>query len=184
MSPNPRRMNWLSRLERLFRDHPGESCTLYPVNQISHKAFLNLARAMGTSSARQAPRSDQWRSVVNDLGKGVKEAAPFVDSSLKTILPLLPDGHTKAPLYWAASEGVHFCYDVYNVGLDQALKNEGVRLTKTFVAPQISDALWAKIVAKKPGLTNSPVGKITEKAFKDTMNDIITMGVEAGEGFL
>jgi len=153
-------------------------------SRITLSVTFLIPKAMGTSSARQAPRSNQWRSVVSDLGKDIRKAAPIVDSGLKTILPLLPDGHTKAPLYWAASEGVRFCVDVHDKGLEQALKNEGVRLTQKFIAPQISGALWNKIAEKDPALANSPVGKIAEKAFKDTMNDIITKGVEAGENLL
>ena len=135
---------------------------------------------MGTTSVRRAPRSPEWKRVVTDLGKDVRKAAPLVDSGIKTVLPMLPDGPTKAPIYWGASEGVRFCVDVHDHGLEKAVKNEGVRLTQQFVAPQISDAVWNKIAEKSPGLANSPTGRIAEYAFRDTMNDIITRGAEAG----
>ena len=129
---------------------------------------------------RNAPYVPEWKNVVTDLTKSARKAAPIVDSGVKTVLPMLPNGSTKAPIYWSASEGIRFCYDVHKNGMEQALKNEGVRLTQTFVAPQISSVLWEKIAERGPELANSPVGKFAERAFKDTMNDIITRGVEAG----
>jgi hypothetical protein len=135
---------------------------------------------MGTSSCRQAPTSGTWKHVVDDLSDGAKKAAPIVDTTLKTVLPMLPDGSLKAPAYYGATEGVRFLLDVKKYGLEEAAKREGVRLTRDVVAPRISGALWSKVAEKAPGLANSPMGAYAERAFKTTMNDIITRGVEAG----
>jgi len=69
--------------------------------------------------------------------------------------------------------------DVNKYGFEKAAKREEVRLTREFVAPRVSDALWSKVSEKAPSLANSPMGAYAERAFKKTMNDIITRGVEA-----
>jgi hypothetical protein len=118
--------------------------------------------------------------VVDDLGDGAKKAAPIVDTTIKTILPMLPNGSLKAPAYYGATEGVRFLLDVKEYGLEEAAKREGVRLTHDIIAPRISGALWSKVAEKAPGLADSPMGAYAERTFKTTMNDIITRGVEAG----
>jgi hypothetical protein len=135
---------------------------------------------MGTSSCRQAPKSNAWKNVVADLGEGAKKAAPIVDSTIKIVLPTLPNGSMKVPIYYGGTEGLRFLMDANKYGFEEAVKKEGVRLTQQFVAPQISDGLWSKVAEKAPGLADSPMGAYAERAFKKTMNDIVTRGVEAG----
>jgi len=135
---------------------------------------------MGTSSCRRVPRSNAWKHVVDDLSEGAEKAAPIVDSAIKTVLPMLPNGSAKTPMYYAGTEGLRFLMDVDKYGFEEAVKREGVRLTRELVAPRTSDALWSKVSEKDPGLANSPMGTYAERAFKKTMNDIITRGVEAG----
>lgn len=135
---------------------------------------------MGTSTVRQAPRSDNWRSVVKDLETEVRKAAPIVDRTIKEALPTLPDGHVKTPVYYGVSEGVRFAVNVKKQGLEKALKIEGVRLVEGFTAPKISDAVWAKVAARVGPISHSPVGRIAENAFKRTLNEIVVKGAEAG----
>ena len=135
---------------------------------------------MGTSTVRQAPRSDNWRSVVKDLETGARKAAPIVDRTMKEALPTLPNGHVKTPVYYGVSEGIRFALDVKKRGLDKALKAQSVRLVEEFAAPSMSDVVWAKVAAKVGPVSNSPVGRLAEIAFKRTLNEIVVRGAKAG----
>ena len=136
---------------------------------------------MGTSSVRPAPRAREWKKVVSGLAASRRQVVPIVSRTLRIILPTLPFNQVVFPLFYGAYEGVRFALHVRRYGLERALKKEGIRIAETFIAPRLSDVVWDKVSTKLPaGSVNSPIGKLSEAAFKKTMNTILVKGVEAG----
>ena len=100
-------------------------------------------------------------------------------STLKIVRPVSP---VSTPIFYAASEGIRFALDVKDRGMDYAIKHEAIRVSERFVIPSISDCLWQLVSSKMDlGYAYTPFGRLAELAFKKTMNEIMTKGLQALE---
>ena len=138
---------------------------------------------MGTSHAAKAPPTRKWSNVIASLRAPERNAATTVNTTFSVAMGTLKLVHpVSAPIFYAASEGLRFALDVKERGIDYAIKHEEIRVAERFFIPGVSDALWQLVTCKiDPRLVNSAFGKLTESAFKKTMNEIMTKGVEALE---
>lgn len=138
---------------------------------------------MGTSHATIAPNTKKWGDkVVGSLKSPVRNAGTVLDTTIAAALPLVPTGFIAAPIAVAAYEGLRFANLVQQNGIDRALRETSVRLVARYVAPSISSELWNQVADKvDPKFGTSIYGKVAETAFKQTLNTILTKGVEAME---
>jgi|SRR5437899_1584378 hypothetical protein len=138
---------------------------------------------MGTSHATPAPNTKRWGDqVVGTLKSPVRNAGSVLDATIAAALPLVPAGFIAAPIAVAAYESLRFANLVQRDGMDAALRATSVRLVSKYVAPSISSDLWNQVVDKvNPQFGASIYGKVAETAFKQTLNTVLTKGVEAME---
>jgi len=109
-----------------------------------------------------------------------KNAVQTVDYACQYILPALPDGAAKVPVYYTVRYGAQFLWDTYKHDISYAAKN----FTKTFVVeqviPQVSSAIWGQIedrVLKSEA--SKALAKPAEEAFNEVLTRIAIKGVDA-----
>jgi len=141
---------------------------------------------MGTSSVRQRSGSKKYGGaggsdpLINHLNKKPENSAEIFDAVMRALLPFLPDGSVKTPIYCAASELIRFAYAIEDQGLERAMVSTGVRITKEYIIPQIANATWNQVEAHlvKNNL-EFPMNKYAEMAFKRTFIEVMERGVDA-----
>lgn len=136
---------------------------------------------MGTSNVRNTPhRRRQKGGGGGDTGVGstqwFEDTGQKVDAIMKTVLPLLPDGSAKTPIYVAGSEAIFFAYQWHKGGLDNAIRESGRRIAKQYVVPFLVNDSWNRI---SKNITPGPLSGITQKAYERTMSEIFNKGVDA-----
>lgn len=138
---------------------------------------------MGTSHAARAPATRKWSTVIASLRAPERNAASVVGVTFSVAMRTLPAvAPVSTPIIWGASEAFRFVLDVRERGLENAVKREAIRLSEQYVIPSISSGLWEVASAKiDPRFANSPFSRLAEVAFKKTMNQVMTKGVEALE---
>ena len=99
-----------------------------------------------------------------------------VDTAMRIVLPLLPDGSAKMPLYCAAYEAVYFAYQWKENGLEHAARESGRRIGKEYLVPTVVNRSWERISRHSP---QTPLTGYAEKAYKRTMSQILNRGVDA-----
>ena len=106
----------------------------------------------------------------------IQDTATKVDKAFKILLPLLPNGAAKTPIYVAASEATYFAYKWKTEGLDRALRESGRRIGKEYAVPALVNRSWDEIAKRVPP---SPLSGYAERAYKKTMTQILNKGVDA-----
>jgi hypothetical protein len=138
---------------------------------------------MGTSHAAKAPPTKKWSNVIASLRSPERNATTIINTTFSVAMGAMKIVYpVSTPIFCAASEGIRFALDVKDRGMDYAIKHEAIRVSERFIIPSISNGLWQLVSSKMdPEYTNSPFGKLAELAFKKTMNEIMTKGLQASE---
>lgn len=131
-------------------------------------------RPGGGGGSGDGDRGDSGESV--DWVANTAEAAEKVDRVLKEVLPLLPNGSAKTPIYIGATETLYFAYKWREGGLEHAIRESGRRIGKEYVVPFVVDRSWAEVAKRMPA---SPLSRYAEGAYKRTMTQILEKGVDA-----
>jgi len=109
-----------------------------------------------------------------------KDAVRIVDYGVRYILPFLPNGSAKMPIYYCIKYGIQFLQDSQKHGIEQATQNLTKTVVKEQIVPSAVDYMWDSI---ENNVVESGVNKalvnFSEQAFKETMNDIMVNGVDA-----
>ena len=109
-----------------------------------------------------------------------KNASEIVDYAVQYILPALPDGSTKLPVYYSIKYGGQFILDAYNHDIDYALKNLGKSVTEDLIIPAVVDGLWSSVGTTTVQYgANTALQKFAEDALKEAMFEVLTRGVDA-----
>ena len=139
---------------------------------------------MGTSQAASAPTTKDWKQhVPSALRSPVHNPVTIADAVLSSTLPiLLPSGLITAPLFCLTYESIRFLIAYKSGGLEKAAEEFAIRISSSYIAPSIAKSLWNTIQPQiAPEFTNSPYGKIAERAMTKTISSIIAKGVKAME---
>jgi len=138
---------------------------------------------MGTSSVRRTPH--HRRSQRGGGGDGeenqeimelVFDAADNIDRIMKIVLPLLPNGSAKTPIYIVGSEALFFAYQWHEGGFENAIRESGRRISKEYFIPSIVNWSWGKIAERIP---DGPLSGIAKNAYTSTMTQLLDKGVDA-----
>lgn len=136
---------------------------------------------MGTSRASRAPATRKWNKVIGTLKAPVRNAETVTNVTFSVAMSTLPTvSPVSIPVFFGISEGLRFALDVRDKGLEEAAKREAIRISERYVIPSISSRLW-NIVSSRidPEFSCSPFGRLTELAFKKTMNQVMSKGARA-----
>ncbi len=137
---------------------------------------------IGTSSVKRTPHRRGGTSGNGGVARDsegqqtLEDAAGKLDEAIKTVLPMLPDGAAKTPIYVGASETVYFLYQWRQGGLEHALRASGRRIAEEYLVPGIVNRSWTEIASRAPA---TPLSKYAESAYKKTMTEILDKGVDA-----
>jgi len=109
-----------------------------------------------------------------------KKGTQVVDYLCETLLPLLPDGSAKLPLYYTVRYGIQFMWDAEQYGLEYAAKKLAKKVVKEQVIPLITSMIWDHIEDElvENGASTALV-KPAEEALNKTLVAIFEKGVEA-----
>lgn len=137
---------------------------------------------MGTSHAAASPNTKKWSAVIGSLKNPERTASTVLGATISATLPLVPVGYISAPAVYAAYECFRFVTSVQERGLEDTIRREAIQISIKYLAPSISNGLWRIAQSKlDPEFTNTPFGKLTEIAFKKSMNAILAKGIRALE---
>ncbi len=134
---------------------------------------------MGTSNVKSAPHrrgsgGGDRNGGGDDHGEeALEETSEKVHRILRTVLPLLPNGPAKTPIYLAGAYGAYFAYQWQKRGLEHALRETGRRAAKEYLIPQAVNYSWNHISAR---MEPTPLTGFAEAAYKKTMTQILAMG--------
>ncbi len=137
---------------------------------------------MGTSSVRRRPRRRKRKGNGGggqdsiDWVEHATDAAEKIDHAIKEVLPLLPNGSAKTPVYIGATETLYFAYKWREGGLEHAFRESGRRIGKEYLVPFAVDRSWGEVTKRMP---SSPLSRYAESAYKRTMTQILNKGVDA-----
>ena len=136
---------------------------------------------VGTSRAAKAPRTTKWNKVIDTLRSPERSAETVFGVTFSVAMNAMATlNPVSVPIFYGISEGLRFVIDVKERGLDAATKSEAIRISATWVVPSISAGLWDMASSKMDkDFLSSPFGRLAELAFKKTMNQIATKGVQA-----
>ena len=112
----------------------------------------------------------------SDGQERLEDAAAKLDDAIKTVLPFLPDGAAKTPVYIGASETVYFLYQWRQGGLENAIRMSGQRIAEEYAVPALVGRSWDAIATRLPP---GPLSKYAERAYKKTLTQILDKGVDA-----
>ena len=109
-----------------------------------------------------------------------KDAAKIVDYGVRYIIPFLPNGSAKMPIYYCVRYGIQFLRDSQEHGVEQATQNLAKTVIKEHVVHYAVDYMWDSIESNvvQSG-ANKALVSFSEQAFKETMNDIMINGADA-----
>lgn len=134
---------------------------------------------MGTSTARRNPGGSEWENLSKNLKKA-KPAAEVADTAIKAVLPVLPNGSVKAPLYVTSTEAIKFTYNVKQKGFPAAVKDYTIAKAASKSGSAIGQAIWNSATSDlPPSARNTMTMKIMGNAFKETFAKITKEGVKA-----
>ena len=134
---------------------------------------------MGTSSSRTNPGGSSWVATGRKLANR-SNAVETADSVLKVVLPVLPDGSVKAPLYVCTSEIVKFGLKVKKKGFEEATKDYVAGKTGSTAGSAIGQGIWNTATSQYGEPTSDPtVNNILSNALKQTLSVIGKKGVKA-----
>lgn len=104
----------------------------------------------------------------------------MADRAIRIILPLLPNGAAKAPVYYGISRGARFLIDVNNQGFEEAVKNIAGRAIRENIIPEVVKITWNSIEEQiADEKIERPLMEYAEDAYKSTMTRILNEGVNA-----
>lgn len=109
-----------------------------------------------------------------------KDATKIVDYGVRYILPFLPDGSAKMPIYYCVRYGIQFLRDSQEHGVEQATQNLAKTVVREHIVPYAIDYMWDSIEGNvvQSG-ANKALVSFSEQAFKETMNEIMIRGANA-----
>ena len=109
-----------------------------------------------------------------------KNAVQTVDYACRTILPWLPDGSAKLPVYYVARYGAQFLLDTQQHGVEYAAKKLVKTVAREQIIPVATAAIWSYVDDKiLVSGASKALAKPAEEAFNETFVTIIERGVDA-----
>ena len=134
---------------------------------------------MGSSNARRNPGSSSWQRLTRNLRKA-RPAAEVADTAIKAVLPVLPNGSVKAPLYVGSTEAIKFTYNVKQKGFTTAVKDYAIGKAASTSGSAIGQTIW-NIATKDlpPSARNTMTMRIMGNAYKEVFAKIAKEGVKA-----
>ena len=118
---------------------------------------------------------EEYIDVINS-----KDPIRIVDYGIRYILPFMPDGSSKIPIYYCIRYGIQFLVDTQQHNVGYATKTLVKTTLKEHVVPYVVDTAWDSIESNvvQSG-ANKALVRFSEEAFKETMNEIMLRGVDA-----
>lgn len=109
-----------------------------------------------------------------------RNAVQTVDYFCRYVLPVLPNGAAKVPVYYAVRYGAQFLYDTQQHGAEYAAKRFVATVIKDQVIPMATSYIWNAVDDKivSAGI-NKSLAKPAEEALGDAIGAIIERGVDA-----
>jgi len=113
-----------------------------------------------------------------------KNAAQTMDYACRCILPMLPNGSAKIPVYYTVRYSVQFLWDTQQYGVDYAAKNlfKGVieTITKEQIIPMVTKEIWSRVDDEiLMSGANKALAKVAEEALSETLATIVEKGIDA-----
>lgn len=109
-----------------------------------------------------------------------KNAVQTVDYACRYILPALPNGTAKVPVYYAARYSGQFLWDTYQHDIVYAANKLVKTVAKEQIIPMVSGAIWSYVDDKiLVSGASKALAKPAEEAFNETFATIIERGVDA-----
>jgi hypothetical protein len=109
-----------------------------------------------------------------------KDKAQIGEYVTKYLIMALPDGSSKIVVYYCIKYGIQFIKDSQENDIEYALKNLAGTVVKNHLIPSVVDSTWDCIetnVIKENA--NKGLSRFAEEAFKETLSEIMTKGVDA-----
>lgn len=134
---------------------------------------------MGTSSSRTNPGGTGWAAAGKKLVSR-SNAVETADSVIKVVLPILPNGSVKAPLYVCTTEAIKFGLKVREKGVEEAAKDYIIGKAGSKAGSAIGQGIWNTAVSQYGAPTSDPtVNMILSNALKQTLSVIGKKGAKA-----
>jgi len=109
-----------------------------------------------------------------------KDIEKIFKYTIKYILPALPNGSSKIVIYYCIKYGIQLLKDSQEVGVEEATKKLAKTVITQHVVPMAINAAWDciddHIIQEN---ANKGISRFAEEAFKETMSEVITKGVDA-----
>ncbi len=134
---------------------------------------------MGTSSRRPSIISPEQIEKTKEFIKS-RNGTKLADLGARIVLPFLPNGQTKAPIYYSISYGIKILkYSQKELTKDVVLEGFRREIVKRS-AKELSNYAWDHIedylIKEK---IERPLVKFSERAFDQTVTEILINGADA-----
>ena len=106
-----------------------------------------------------------------------KNAAQTVDYVCKTILPLLPDGSAKVPLYYTIRYGAQFLLDTQEHGAEYAAKKLIKTIAREEIISTVTSIIWSHV---EDNILASDASKALAKPAEEALNEALATIIEKG----
>jgi len=137
----------------------------------------------GTSRAAKAPPSRKWNNVIATLKATDRNAASVLNVSFGVAVKTLPTIDLLArPILYGISTGLRFVGDTKQQGMSSAVATREIPINERYAAPSIANGLW-NIASFEMAIesANSSFGRLAERAFKNTLNYLMSKGSPANQ---
>jgi hypothetical protein len=109
-----------------------------------------------------------------------KDAVQTVDYFCRYVLPVMPNGAAKVPVYYAVRYGAQFLYDTHHNGAEYAAKQFVTTVVKDQVISMATSYIWSAVDDRIISTgTNKALAKPAEEALGDAIGAIVEMGIDA-----
>ncbi|MDO8623255.1 MAG: hypothetical protein Q7R52_03330 [archaeon] len=138
---------------------------------VGHKNFSG-------SGGIKATNQEKLNEFTNKISN--KDQAQISEYAVKYLLIALPNGSSKIVIYYCLKYGIQFLKDSQEDGVEYATKNLAGTIIKQHVVGEVIDSAWDHVedhVIQENA--NKGLSRFAEEAFKETMSEIITKGVDA-----
>lgn len=109
-----------------------------------------------------------------------KDAVKTVDYFCRYVLPIMPNGAAKMPVYYAVRYGAQFLYDTRHHGAEYAAKQFVTTVVKDQVVSMSTSYIWGAVDDRIVSAgVNKALAKPAEEALGDTISAVVEMGIDA-----
>jgi len=129
----------------------------------------------GGVKATNQDKLDEFTEKINN-----KDQEQISEYAVKYLLVALPNGSSKIVVYYCLKYGIQFLKDSQENGVEYATRNLAGTIIKQHVVGAVINSAWDHIEGHViQENANKGLSRFAEEAFKETMSEIITKGVDA-----